>query len=211
MGTAVLIGGDRAMMQRLGRLDAEFALRWVGAEDAESADLVVLDLEAPGALDEISSARTRWPGAIVAGYLAAPDPDLWVSAQRAGCDLVANRGALLTRLRQQLAAPARRIFPVLDEGDLAGRLGLVARVDTTPVGPVAVYQVDGSVHVVADRCPHAGALLSEGELDHRQVTCPRHGSQFDVCTGERMRGPADTDIDTYQVVIGGGQVSIVLG
>jgi nitrite reductase/ring-hydroxylating ferredoxin subunit len=211
MRTAVLIGGDRAIMQRLGRLDTEFALRWISADDAESADVVVLDLEAPRALEEVSAARVRWPSAIVAGYLGAPDPDLWVSGQRAGCDLVANRGALVARLRKQLASPARRTFPVFDEGDLAGRLGLVARIDTTPVGPVAIYQIDGNVHVVADRCPHAGALLSEGELEHRQLTCPRHGSQFDVCTGERTRGPADSDIKTYQVVIGGGQVSIVLG
>jgi nitrite reductase/ring-hydroxylating ferredoxin subunit len=209
--TAVLIGGDRMMMQRLGRLDVEFEIRWVAADDAESPDVVVLDLEAPGALDEVNRARARWPHATLAGYLATPDPDLWVSGQRAGCDLVANRGALLGRLRRQLAAPGRRTFPVLDEGDLAGRLGLVARVDSTPVGPVAVYHIDGNVHVVADRCPHAGALLSEGELDHNQVTCPRHGSQFDVCSGERLRGPADVPIDTYPVVVGGGQVSIVLG
>jgi nitrite reductase/ring-hydroxylating ferredoxin subunit len=211
MRTAVLVGEDDTMMQRLRKLDAEFDLRWVAAHHAESADVVVLDLATPGAIEEVSSARKRWPSALVAGYLAVPDPHLWVSGQRAGCDLVANRGALVARLRQQLASPARRTFPVLDEGDLAGRLGLVARIDTTPVGPIAIYQIDGNVHVIGDRCPHAGALLSEGELENRQLTCPRHGSQFDVCTGERTRGPADTDIETYPVVIGGGQVSIVLG
>ena len=78
------------------------------------------------------------------------------------------------------------------------------------MGPVAVYQVDGAVCAIADRCPHAGALLSEGELDGRQVTCPRHGSQFDVRTGERMRGPADVDIATFPVVVTGGQVSIII-
>jgi nitrite reductase/ring-hydroxylating ferredoxin subunit len=210
MRTAVLVGEDHALMQRLGRLAAEFDLRWVAANHAESADVVVLDLATPGALEEVSNARQRWPSAIVAGYLAVPDADLWVSGQRAGCDFVANRGALVARLRQRLASPARRTFPVLDEADLAGRLGLVARFADTPLGPIAIYQVDGVVHAVADRCPHAGALLSEGELSGRQITCPRHGSQFDVCTGERTRGPADVDIATFPVVVAGGQVAILI-
>jgi nitrite reductase/ring-hydroxylating ferredoxin subunit len=200
------------MARRLARLDAEFGLSWVTAEAAESVELVVVDLAAPHAIEEVGRARRRWPAAIIAGYLTVPDPESWVAGQRAGCDVVANRGALTARLRPLLAGTAtgRRTFPVLDEADLAGRLGLVARVDRTPVGPVAIYQIDGAVHAVADRCPHAGALLSEGELDRRQVTCPRHGSQFDVCTGERTRGPADTDIATFPVVLAGGQVSIII-
>ena len=32
------------------------------------------------------------------------------------------------------------------------------------------------------------------------MTCPRHGSQFDVRTGERLRGPADNDIATFPLV-----------
>lgn len=200
------------MTGRLARLDTEFGFSWVATGSAEQADLVVIDLAASGAVDEVGILRRRWPAAIIAGYLAAPDPELWVAGQRAGCDLVANRGSLIARLRPLLAAggSGRRTFPVLDEADLAGRLGLVTRVDPTPVGPVAVYQIDGVVHVVADRCPHAGALLSEGEVAGRQVTCPRHGSQFDVCTGERTRGPADTDIATFPVVVANGQVSIVV-
>lgn len=212
MRTSVLIGGDHPMARRLASLDADFGLRWVDAETAEPADLVVVDLAATGAVDQVRQARRRWPAAIIAGYLSVPEPDVWIAGQRAGCDLVANRGALTARLRQLLAGAetGRRTFPVLDEADLAGRLGLVARVADTPRGPVAIYQVDGAVHAVADRCPHAGALLSEGELSGRQITCPRHGSQFDVCTGERTRGPADTDVATFPVVIANGQVGITV-
>ncbi len=212
MRTSVLVGADRWIERRLGSLDAEFGLHWIAAESAESIDLLVVDLAVPGAVDEVRRARQRWPTAVIAGYLRVPDPDLWIAGQRAGCDLVANRGALTARLRPVLAGAetGRRTFPVLDEADLAGRLGLVARLDDTPLGPVAVYQIDGAVHAVADRCPHAGAPLSEGELSGRQITCPWHGSQFDVCTGERTRGPADTDIATFPVVIASGQVGIVV-
>ncbi len=210
--TAVLIAADRGVLARLSRLDTEFGLRWVASGDTAEADLVVVDLADPGALDEVRDARDRWPTAVIAGYLAMPDPDLWTAGQRAGCDLVVNKGALAVRLRPLLsgARTDARTFPLIDEADLAGRLGLVGRVAETPVGPVAVYQVDGVVHVVADRCPHAGATLSEGELDHRIITCPGHGSQFDVCTGERLRGPADADIPRFSAVIAGGQVSLLL-
>ncbi len=212
MRTSVLIGEDRWIARRLARLDDEYGLSWVTSESADSADLVVVDLAAPGAIDEVRQARRRWPAAIIAGYLTMPDPETWIAGQRAGCDLVANRGALTARLRPLLAGAraGRRTFPVLDEADLAGRLGLVARADNTPLGPVAIYQIDGAVHAVADRCPHAGAPLSEGELSGRQITCPWHGSQFDVCTGERTRGPADSDIATFPVVIANGQVGIIV-
>ncbi len=212
MRTSVLIGEDRWILRRLSRLDIEFGLRWVGAEAAESVDLVVIDLAVQGAIDQVRQSRRRWPAAIIAGYLTMPDPETWIAGQRAGCDLVANRGALIPRLRPLLAGARTggRTFPVLDEADLAGRIGLVARADDTPLGPVAIYQIDGAVHAVADRCPHAGAPLSEGELSGRQITCPRHGSQFDVCTGERTRGPADSDVVTFPVVIADGQVGIII-
>ena len=76
--------------------------------------------------------------------------------------------------------------------------------------PLAVYHVGTEFHACADRCPHAGATLSEGEVEGGVVTCPRHGSQFVVSTGERIRGPADTDIATYPTVSDGGQLYLLV-
>jgi nitrite reductase/ring-hydroxylating ferredoxin subunit len=214
MGSAVLLGEDVWMARRLARLGDEFGLRWEPADGVDAPVLVVIDLGGDDPADRVKEARGRWPQAIIAGYLAVPDASRWVAGQRAGCDVVANRGALVARLRPLLGAErtgTRRTFPLLDAADVAGRLGLVARVPDTPVGPVAVYHLDGAVRVVADRCPHAGATLSGGELDRAIVTCPRHGSQFDVRTGERMRGPADSNITTFPVVVADGQVSIIAG
>ena len=42
-------------------------------------------------------------------------------------------------------------------------------------------------HAVGNICPHLKGRLSEGTLDGTIVTCPRHGSQFDVRTGENIR------------------------
>jgi len=175
-------------------------------------DVVVIDLDRADGLEVTATARADWPRALVAGYLGVPDAERWVAAQRGGCDLVTNKGALPRALQRLLDAGGggRRTYPLLDAGDLAGRLGLVARVPETPLGPLAVYQVNGQVYAVEDRCPHAGATLSEGTLDAATITCPRHGSQFDVCTGQRVRGPADDNIGVYTAVVEAGQLLLVL-
>ena len=191
------------------------AARRSGATDpAETPAVVVVDLDAPGALDALVDLRRRWPEALVAGHLGLPDRDRWLAAERAGCDLVANRGALATALRKRLAAGAprrgRRV-PLFALADAAGRLGCVHQEQAAAVDEaLAVYHVGNRFHACADRCPHAGATLSEGELEGGVVTCPRHGSQFDVATGQRLRGPADTDIATYPTLEDGGQLYLLV-
>ena len=48
----------------------------------------------------------------------------------------------------------------------------------------AVYNVDGTFHVLDGICPHAGGPLGKGTLTGSVVTCPWHGWQFDVETGQ---------------------------
>jgi nitrite reductase/ring-hydroxylating ferredoxin subunit len=208
----LLLADDPWLARRLDRLGGEQQLTWITEVPAVPPAAVVVDLGSDSALADVRDLRNRWPTVLLAGYLAVPDQERWLAGQRAGCDLVANRGALAARLRPLLGDGGRgsRLFPILAEADLAGRLGLVARVSDTPVGPVAVYQVEGELFVLADTCPHAGALLSEGPLDGSVITCPLHGSQFEVRNGERVRGPADTMIRGFRAVTSGGQVSIAV-
>ena len=35
------------------------------------------------------------------------------------------------------------------------------------------------------------------------MTCPLHGSQFNVCTGALLRGPAQVPLKTYSVIVEG--------
>ena len=58
------------------------------------------------------------------------------------------------------------------------------------VGTVAVFSVAGRLCATQAACTHRGGPLNEGGLDGSTVTCPWHGSQFDVCTGAVVRGPA---------------------
>ena len=184
------------------------------SQPADNPAVVVMDLDAPGALDALVELRGRWPETLVAGHLGLPDRDRWLAAERAGCDLVANRGALAAALRKRLTTgtPRRgRRVPLFALADAAGRLGCVHREAAGGAAdePMAVYHIGSRFVACADRCPHAGGTLSEGELDGPIVTCPRHGSQFDVTTGQRVRGPADTDIATYPTVADGGQLYLL--
>ncbi|HET6892176.1 MAG TPA: Rieske 2Fe-2S domain-containing protein [Pyrinomonadaceae bacterium] len=51
------------------------------------------------------------------------------------------------------------------------------------------------------KCTHRQGPLSEGKLDDSTVTCPKHGSQFNVCTGEVLGGPATEALKVYRVIV----------
>lgn len=59
---------------------------------------------------------------------------------------------------------------------------------------VLLVNVGGHFHAVSDRCSHEGARLSNGRLDGTVVTCPAHGSRFDVATGRNLSGPVLADL-----------------
>lgn len=71
------------------------------------------------------------------------------------------------------------------------------------VGDAAVFNVGASLCATQDKCTHRQGSLSKGKLDGSTVTCPLHGSQFNVCTGEVLRGPATDPLKTYQVILDG--------
>jgi 3-phenylpropionate/trans-cinnamate dioxygenase ferredoxin subunit len=53
---------------------------------------------------------------------------------------------------------------------------------------ILLANVGGSYYAIANKCTHLGGSLSKGTLDEGVVTCPRHGSQFDVKTGQAVSG-----------------------
>jgi nitrite reductase/ring-hydroxylating ferredoxin subunit/uncharacterized protein YbjT (DUF2867 family) len=71
------------------------------------------------------------------------------------------------------------------------------------VGDVAVFNIAGSFCATQEKCTHRQGPLSKGRLDGSTVTCPWHGSQFNVCTGEVLRGPAKDPLKTYEVIVDG--------
>jgi nitrite reductase/ring-hydroxylating ferredoxin subunit len=208
----VLRGLDRAAGALGADLDAFKSLE--AAKIAHAPTAIVVDAELAGALEAVGQWKSTWPGTLVAGFVSNPSRTLWERAEAAGLHLVATRGGLAAQLQKKLkdwqSASGQRRVRLCDLADLAGRLGVVARLDNVPGGPLAVYHFGGKVYAVQDVCPHAGARLSEGALEGPVITCPLHGSQFNICTGERLRGPADIEIKTYRVDIEGAQVFLVV-
>jgi nitrite reductase/ring-hydroxylating ferredoxin subunit len=74
---------------------------------------------------------------------------------------------------------------------------------------IAVAVVDGTYYGFEDACPHLQCPLSEGRLSGQTVTCPCHGSEFDVTTGERLAGPAQRSLRTYSVRVSDAGLEIV--
>lgn len=50
----------------------------------------------------------------------------------------------------------------------------------------AIFNVEGEIHVMDGICPHQGGPLAEGEVVDCVVTCPWHGWQFDIRTGQGL-------------------------
>jgi 3-phenylpropionate/trans-cinnamate dioxygenase ferredoxin subunit len=69
---------------------------------------------------------------------------------------------------------------------------------------IAVFNVGGQFYATQAHCTHAGGPLYEGSLAGEIVTCPWHGSQFDVRTGEVVQDPADEPLATYPLQVKDG-------
>lgn len=52
---------------------------------------------------------------------------------------------------------------------------------------ILLVRVGDKYYAVDNRCPHMKGDLSQGKLEGTVVTCPRHGSQFDISNGQVVR------------------------
>jgi len=77
---------------------------------------------------------------------------------------------------------------------------------------VGVFNLNGRLCAIEDRCSHDGGPLAEGELDVEAgvVVCPRHGSQFEICTGRPRTLPAYLPVETYRAWVEDGVVKLEL-
>jgi 3-phenylpropionate/trans-cinnamate dioxygenase ferredoxin component len=71
---------------------------------------------------------------------------------------------------------------------------------------IAMFRIEDEVFAIGDRCSHAEASLAEGEIWDHTVECPRHGSEFDLRTGEPGALPATQPVPVYPVSIEDGTV-----
>jgi 3-phenylpropionate/trans-cinnamate dioxygenase ferredoxin subunit len=75
---------------------------------------------------------------------------------------------------------------------------------------IGIVNCAGAILAVEDRCSHDDGDLMEGEIDDETCTveCPRHGSVFDLHTGQPLNLPAYAPIDTFAVAIEDGVIKV---
>jgi 3-phenylpropionate/trans-cinnamate dioxygenase ferredoxin subunit len=68
---------------------------------------------------------------------------------------------------------------------------------------IGVYNLNGELYAIEDRCSHDDGPLAEGEFDPDEgvAICPRHGSKFDIRSGRALTLPAYLPVDTFPVRI----------
>jgi len=72
----------------------------------------------------------------------------------------------------------------------------------------ALFNVDGKFYAIDNTCTHRGGPLSEGDLKGDEVTCPWHGSRFNVKTGSVLTPPARQGVKIFPVRVTGDDVEV---
>jgi 3-phenylpropionate/trans-cinnamate dioxygenase ferredoxin subunit len=110
-------------------------------------------------------------------------------------------------------------IPVLKDDDLSD--GTMKMVNARGQ-ELLIARVGNTYYAADNRCPHMGGNLSQGKLLGTIVTCPLHGSQFDLQDGHVIRWTnwsgfvvalakvvkSPHPIKTYSVKSDGGQILV---
>jgi nitrite reductase/ring-hydroxylating ferredoxin subunit len=109
--------------------------------------------------------------------------------------------------------------PSVSLGGVAESFVTVARVDEVPPGSVrtvrageeeiALAHVDGEFYATQHACLHLQGPLGEGRIEDHVLSCPWHGWQYDVRTGENEFDRA-IQLRTFEVRVEDGDVKIAL-
>jgi 3-phenylpropionate/trans-cinnamate dioxygenase ferredoxin subunit len=75
---------------------------------------------------------------------------------------------------------------------------------------IGVFNCNGTIYAIEDRCSHDNGTLVEGELDQSDCTveCPRHGSKFDLKTGKPLTLPAYVPVETFPVLVEDDKIKV---
>ena len=74
---------------------------------------------------------------------------------------------------------------------------------------VLVCHTKGELYAISNVCSHQDKFLHMGRVRNCRVTCPLHGAQFDLKTGEALNLPATKPIATYEVRVVDGWIEVL--
>ncbi|MEX1018609.1 MAG: Rieske 2Fe-2S domain-containing protein [Litorilinea sp.] len=119
-------------------------------------------------------------------------------------------------------ARTRKEFTVGPTHELQPGQHRVVDVDGREIG---VFNVDGTYHALPNLCPHqigplcqgrvSGTLISRKDTDWQRqwahdgeiVTCPWHGMEYHIATGQCLAFP-EVRLRTYEVVVEDDQIKL---
>ncbi len=93
----------------------------------------------------------------------------------------------------------------------------VAKTSDIPVGTgkvievggkmIAVFNCEGTFYATDNVCKHRGGPLGEGSLSGTTVTCPWHGWEYNISSGECQMDPS-IKVQTFSVKVEGDDILI---
>ena len=72
---------------------------------------------------------------------------------------------------------------------------------------IAVFNCDGTFYATNNTCVHRGGPLGEGSLSGTTVTCPWHGWEYDVTSGE-CTADHSVKVQTFDVKVEGDDLLV---
>ena len=77
---------------------------------------------------------------------------------------------------------------------------------------IGVYNCNGELYAIEDRCSHDDGPLCEGDWEREEclVVCPRHGSSFDLRSGRPLSLPAFEPVRTFPVAVRDGVITLTV-
>ncbi len=80
---------------------------------------------------------------------------------------------------------------------------------------ILIINIGDNFYAIENRCTHRKGDLSKGSLEGYVLTCPVHGSKFDVTTGKNVKGPKlmffrgnTGDLKSYELRVEGKDIKI---
>jgi len=97
-------------------------------------------------------------------------------------------------------------------GDIADEEAIVVDGAANGTGaPIAVFHAQGRYWALDDTCSHERASLAEGWVEDDVVSCPLHGAEFSLETGEALSLPATRPVRTHRVEVRDSQIWLYPG